>query len=703
MLAVGILSVLVAVYSARQQVFGHLRSVLLLKREEITEWFEKLQDDLDVSWMDPYEVDRMRVLLLEGEGSEYAFWLESREQLRLQFQRMVKASPFEELSLVDAREGRIVLSSDPNREGQYCTYETYFRRGLRGEDYVHPPFYDPVRDEFSVILARPVTERWGRVLGVLVARVDAEWLRDLVARAPTGETGESYLVTSGYRLLTGSRFGEYEYVNSEGISEAVHYRVTGEGVYRNYRGVEVLGAYTWIPKLGVALLTEIDQAEVLRGTWFTILVELGGLLGAMVVTTVVAVWIARSISMPLSELAGTATRIAAGELELEAPVRREDEIGVVARAFNRMTRRLREMIDTLERRVEERTRGLQAVAEVSRATTSVLDPDELLPQVVELVRERFDLYYVGLFLVDEERKYAVLRAGSGEAGRLMLAQGWRLEVGGASMIGQCVATGKPGVKQREGDKVVRFENPYLPETRSELALPLRYGDEVIGAMTVQSVEEEAFDEAYIAILQNMADQVAVAVQNARLFAETQAALERAQRARDRYLAQGWTSYVRRRVVTGYEQRGEQVVPLGESLLPEVQTFGVDEGRPVTKQNRLLVPVRVAGRVVGVLGFERSDGQPWREDEIVLAETLAEQLGLAAENQRLIDETRLRAARESAIREISDRMQRATSMEALMRVTAEELNRLLESSRVYVHLAVEAEAARGVVEGQQDES
>jgi putative methionine-R-sulfoxide reductase with GAF domain len=162
------------------------------------------------------------------------------------------------------------------------------------------------------------------------------------------------------------------------------------------------------------------------------------------------------------------------------------------------------------------TLQLQTAIQVSRATTSMLDPDELLRQVVNLARERFNLYYVGLFLLDEQRRFAVLRAGTGEVGQKMLAQGHRLEVGGDSMIGQCTARGEARIALDVGEEAVRFDNPLLPRTRSEMALPLRSRGQVIGAMTVQSVEEAAFDEAAIAVMQTMADQVANAIENARL-------------------------------------------------------------------------------------------------------------------------------------------------------------------------------------------
>jgi PAS domain S-box-containing protein len=175
--------------------------------------------------------------------------------------------------------------------------------------------------------------------------------------------------------------------------------------------------------------------------------------------------------------------------------------------------------------LERHALQLQTAAEVSRAASSILDLDALIQQVVNLIRERFDLYYAGLFLVDEAGEWAVLRAGTGEAGQQMIAQGHKLEAGGASMIGTCVASKQARIALDVGEEAVRFENPLLPETRSELALPLVSRGEVIGALTIQSSQEAAFSDEDVAVLQTMADQLANAIANARLFDQAHARAE----------------------------------------------------------------------------------------------------------------------------------------------------------------------------------
>ena len=302
----------------------------------------------------------------------------------------------------------------------------------------------------------------------------------------------------------------------------------GTGLYENYRGVPVIGAYRWMEDRELALLAEIEQEEA-----FAPVRELGrvialvglGVIGGIVLTAYLS---ARQISRPIVAITEAATKIAAGDLSQRAPVTTKDEVGVLANAFNSMAARLRELIETLEQRVAERTRQLkrravqlETAADISRAATSVLEPGELLRQTVNLIRDRFDFYYVGLFLLNETGRWAVLCAGTGQPGRQMLKQGHKLEVGGTSMVGWCTANAQARIALDVGEETVRFDNPLLPETRSEMALPLISRGRVIGALTVQSTEAEAVSEEDIAVLQTMADQIANAIENARLFEETQ--------------------------------------------------------------------------------------------------------------------------------------------------------------------------------------
>jgi putative methionine-R-sulfoxide reductase with GAF domain len=222
------------------------------------------------------------------------------------------------------------------------------------------------------------------------------------------------------------------------------------------------------------------------------------------------------------ELEATAAELAAQRAELEEANLRLEE---TARTSHR------------------RAAMLQAGAEVSRVVAQIRDLDRLLPQVAQLISQNFGFYHVGIFMLDQAGRYAVLRAANSEGGLRMLARRHKLEVGSVGIVGYVTGTGRPRIALDVGEDAVYFDNPDLPDTRSEMAVPLRSGDQAIGALDVQSTAEAAFTEEDVVVLTALADQIAIAIENARLFQEHQAALDRAEEAYRQYLRQEWDSFL----------------------------------------------------------------------------------------------------------------------------------------------------------------
>lgn len=356
---------------------------------------------------------------------------------------------------------------------------------------------------------------------------------------------------------------------------------------------------------------------------------------------------------------------------------------------------LQQIRASLEERVQERTAAfqqratlLEAAAEVSRATTEIMDIEQLLPQVVELVQQRFNLYYVGLFLVDETGKHAVLRAGTGEAGRIMMAQGWKLEVGGQSMIGRCVATGQANIQLDVGEAAVRFENPHLPETRSEMALPLRARGEVIGAMTIQSNRVAAFEQDDIRTMQTMADQVAAAISNARLFEQVQESLEVERRAFGEMSREAWRQLLMTESNLNFMSDRTETRPAADLWRPEMHT-ALRTGQTVTGEagNTLAIPIRVRDEVIGVVDGRKPDGSAWTEEEINLLAALTDQLNVALESARLYLDTQRRAARERTISEATGRIRESLDIQTVLKTTAAEIRQALDLDTLVIRLAM----------------
>jgi putative methionine-R-sulfoxide reductase with GAF domain/HAMP domain-containing protein len=323
---------------------------------------------------------------------------------------------------------------------------------------------------------------------------------------------------------------------------------------------------------GVAAANQAVYAEAQR----RMILLLSGYVGLGIMGLLLAFLIQRSITRPVADLRRGAEAFRQGQMETDIPVVGADELTLLARTFNQMAAQVRDLIGTLEQRVADRTRSLErraaevaTAAEVGRAAASILDLETLTRQVVDLVRDGFGLYYTGLFLIPEgeQREFAVLEAGSGEAGRRMKKAGHRLELGGMSMVGAACARREARIALDVGHEAVRFDNPLLPDTRSEMALPLIAGGRVLGALDVQSAEPAAFSQQDIAVLQLVADQVAVAIANARLFAQAQSALEAERRAYGEIGRESWARLSRAQQTPGYysDEHGVSPAAQGRSL------------------------------------------------------------------------------------------------------------------------------------------
>jgi GAF domain-containing protein/HAMP domain-containing protein len=398
----------------------------------------------------------------------------------------------------------------------------------------------------------------------------------------------------------------------------------------------------------------------------------------------------RVVFDPIGKLTSATEKMAGGDYGQRADVTTADELGQLASGFNSMADRLQETMSDLERRgidLQRRALQMQASTEVSRAATSILDMDVLIRQIVDLIRERFALYYVGLFLVDETGEWAVLRTGTGEAGQDMVARGHRIRVG-EGMIGWSIANAQARVEEEVGADGVRLATPELPDTRSEAALVLRSRGRVLGALTVQDDHPDAFDEQSIAVLQSMADQVAVAIDNARLFAESRDALEAERRAYGAISGQAWREVLYKQSGLGYRYDQGSLIPLADHQSQDEGTGNGGERRVDSEKALpdLNVPVRVRGQVIGTINAHKPDGATdWTEEEAVVMQTLAEQLGVAMESARLYQDIQTRAARERVTGEVASKFRESLDMERVLRTATEEIYQALGLERVMVRL------------------
>jgi len=406
--------------------------------------------------------------------------------------------------------------------------------------------------------------------------------------------------------------------------------------------------------------------------------------------TLLGYLLGRQFSIPLVQITRTAQKIAEGNLnERVVEAGNSREAVLLADSFNRMAQKLTELVINLEDEVAERTQKaekrasrLQAVSSVARTIATLQEPSLLLPEITHLISQQFGFYHVGIFLLDEAREYAVLSAANSEGGQRMLQRQHKLRLDTKSIVGYTASRGEPRLALDVGADSVFFNNPDLPATRSEMALPLRVGERVIGVLDVQSTQPNAFTEEDISVLATLADQVAIAIENARLFSEARQALKESEQTFARYIKQEWISFTRRAKITGYLFDGQRAAPLEEkdehpqtASLPQTGRLSLEKD-----SGDLLIPLRLKGQIVGVIKIHpKNMNRKWTEDERTLLETAAERAALALENARLVDSAQRRASRERIISEISTKVGAVSEMDAIMQAAVEELGRRLGSA------------------------
>lgn len=393
----------------------------------------------------------------------------------------------------------------------------------------------------------------------------------------------------------------------------------------------------------------------------------------------------RQLTVPLAELTRTVLKIAEGNLKERAVEPKSPrEAALLATSFNSMTQKMERLVNNLEEQVAERTEKLekrasqlQTVSGVARAIASLQETGALLPEITRLISHQFGFYHVGIFLLDEKGDYAYLHAANSEGGKRMLERQHRLRLDMNSIVGFVTSRGEPRIALDVGADSVFFNNPDLPNTRSEMALPLRIGGRVIGAIDVQSTQPNAFTEDDIATLAILADQVAIAIENARLFSEARRALAESEETVARYIRKEWSGFMQQERISGYLYDGKRTIPLDERD-KRVKVASLPQTGRLTpeKNNReLIVPIRLRGQVIGFLEVRPKSGtRNWTQDDLLLLEAAAERTALALENARLVDSAQRRASREQTIGEISAKIGAISDVEAIMQAAVEELGR-----------------------------
>jgi GAF domain-containing protein len=342
-----------------------------------------------------------------------------------------------------------------------------------------------------------------------------------------------------------------------------------------------------------------------------------------------------------------------------------------------LEQRVQERTVELEDRTQQMRRRadqLEAIANVARSSAAAQNLSNLLTAIAREVSLRFGFYHVGIFLLDENHEYALLIAANSQGGQRMLNRGHRLKVGEQGIVGFVTFRGQPRIALDVGEEAIFFNNPDLPDTHSEMALPLQFGQDILGALDIQSMEPNAFSREDLEIFSILADQVSVAIQNTRAVEQAQRALQEAEAASSQLTGQAWKEYLENARTRGYRYDG-----IKPEALKTAEVAADDK-------DTLFIPVQLRGQTIGRLKLKPSDQKrTWTDDERVIMEATAERMALALESARLLDEAQKRAARESFLSEVGTRLGGSFQLDSILRDTVEELGQTLKGSTVSFQL------------------
>lgn len=682
-----------------------MEAIAELKQKQIELWIDGNQNALE---------------LLTGAGSVNRVATtnnlspEDQASAGIVLQGTIRANPnFKELFVYNL-DGRVVVSSSESEIGKVVTRQPYFEASTQENqrEFLQPPYFELSTSELTVIITSQLFDEEGQLGGVVAGRLDISVLSDIMTdQQGLRDTGETYLVSlENNYFLTESRFEGYELTRayrSEGIDNVLR-GDDGSGTYNNYRdpSVSVIGAYRWLPDLEVGLIAEITEEEAVEPAVDTRNTAI--LIGAIAsfLTAAAGFYIASRLSKPITELTETARRIGSGNLDERARVQGRNEVGILGNTINQMAEQIQDTVGSLEHRVEERTKDLRTTLDVGRLATTLGSSEEFYERLVNFILDNFDLYYAQIYLLDEAKRFATLRAGTGDVGQQLIGRNHRLDMNATSIVARSVQTNETILVSNTDLSDFFLPNPLLPETRSEVAIPLSVGGNILGVLDMQATTPDTFNETNLFVFETMANQLAGVIQSNFAFEETRAAIIRADEINRRMTRENWEGYLSRvgqGQKVGYRYDLETPTPLDEwTTLPEVI---VEE----PTQSHSIRPIRLGGQNIGNIVVSEEGDRAWSEDELSLIEDVAERVAQAVEQLRAFDETETRARELATVADVS--AQAATTLnpqellEAVANLTKERFNLyhahiyLLDDSKQNLVLAAGAgEAGRQMASG-----
>jgi GAF domain-containing protein/HAMP domain-containing protein len=554
-------------------------------------------------------------------------------------------------------------------------------------------------------MAVPRFNRTSNFEGLLVAEVDLQPLTALLAGLQANQTVTAYLVDTTGQFIVGSDSGLIQ--PGEDLSSLPlvrdylqQSRTTAPQLLTGLLGEAAVGRYAALDFPEWAIIVELPAAEAYGAMRLSLALAVGSTVLIVLLVTWLSIYLARQTAAPLATLTQRADRVVDGRFNQIMPVVGTTEIKRLANAFNRMTLQVRELIQTLEERVAMRTQRLEMITTISSQLSTILSLDDLLLEVVERIQTSFNFYHAHIYFMDDQQQRLMVVAGTGTAGARMKADHHSIPLNApTSLVARAARTGQVVWVNNVRERADWLPNELLPNTRAEMAVPILLGDQVVGVLDVQQDTVGGLDDGDASLLRSLANHVAVAIRNARLFAEVEAALAEAKMAQSHYLQQAWhpSNQVNAPISGEYHGRGQS--PLSDIVLDQLEQAAHRQAGPVVLdaaaepsemgQQALIAPIKLHGLTIGTMQFYDVAGErSWDERELALIDVIAGQVAQAAENIRLIEEMRERSSRERTIREFTDKLRATPNLDALLSTATRELAERLNVRHAVMEIGIE---------------
>ncbi len=659
---VTVASYFIASQALTHQVNASLETIAEDKAQQIELYASERQKDVTILARQPAIADALEKFAsaFQSGGIDSEEYVAADEEFRSYLADYTRGYGYEDLFLVSAP-GDAVFSVNRGEDFGSNYYTGIYKntelakvfaqsQTLLSTDFSDFAYY-PATNEPAAFIAAPVFKD-DAMIGAVVLQINNialyNTINDYTGLGLTGEVivgskvGDKIYYVAPLRNDPYAAFRRSVVVGS-GVEAPVQKSITGvkgNAVALDYRGEETVATWRYLPGLRWGMVVKIDSEEAFAPIAALRNTAVGLTLGLLVVVLFLAALVSRSISRPIISLTDVARRISGGDLNAQAKVESRDEIGTLAETFNAMAAQVRDFIGTLESRVAERTRNLELAAEVGRTVSQVRALDVMMTDAVELIRKQFNLYYTQVYLTDPTQTFLNLQAGTGEVGKQLLARSHRLPLNIDSINGRAAVEKRSVVISNTTASATFRPNPLLPDTRSEMAVPLMVGEKVVGVLDMQSDHAGALSQEVLPAFEALAGQLAIAIQNASLLAETEQARAEVETQARRLVRANWEDYldaIHKPEQTGYVFEGNKLSPLTEA-----------EGlQSPAQENAISALISITGEPLGSLVVEM-DAENQNPKNVELVNIVARQVAQQIESLRLLDSAeRYRAESEQA--------------------------------------------------------